>query len=1017
VPRLEALEPRVLLSLASERFVSALYPEMLGRQADPSGLAYFGARLDAGVSRQNVVRELESSAEDRTKVVQQVFLDLLQRPADSEALTTFLPLLASGAGVQQVEALVAGSPEYVTNRGGGTMAGFLTALYKDALGRYPDPDGLAAFTSALQGGSLSFTTAADLVFSSPEARGVGIGNDYARLLLRPVDSSGLSGFLTAEQHGAREEDVIAAIAGSAEYYTRKVDPRGSPARILVTGLYQDFLGRTPGPSELAAWVPQLEAGTPASVVATGILASGEYGRRALDEVYRELLRRPVDTGGINSFLPLLGSGTGIQQIKAQVAGSPEYIASRSGGTVEGFIGALYQDALGRAPGDLSTFTTGLRDGSLSFAAAAQAVFTSSEAWSVQVQSAYRQLLRRSPDMGEVNSLTALLRGGAPSTFLFATLAGSPEYGDVIENEEAVSFTGQGSGVFVDPQGGTTQGEGTNDFSWGEPFGDGGSSSSVSFTGQPFDAAPGQTFILGTLQYANGVTQIGTETAGFTLRATLQFDNPAGVEPQSFDLPLSVLTTENTNDQEESSDSLFLPAPSDSTVIVGPDGHRYGLRFMGFGKLSGSGSETIDHFFVHENESASADLLAQLVPAAPSGVSILVNKTADESDDISNLGQLIQATIVNGTNQAEDLILTIVQTGGASVPPASLSEYSRTVNPGDSWEVTIDPLTRSNSANDVILRAWRRSGEFMASQDMTFVDISLAQVRAADTPIGMPDRIPPTAETPLPIGIGPDLTGSKQSVSVEIVGQDPQTSGTVLVNAVDTRLQSVAVTNLQNPVTLKGVKQTVATNGFEAGNAGHLVLVVKVRGEEVARSAGFSVAAIPNQIEITRIDSPIFTSPFETNSLLRNKIGMRVAWTLHSDSGDLKDLEGSVTVQEEVKPDPSGFDPYIFASGPLEVIPTHQLTDLHTVSRFYVKPGNQIVLQGHLFSDRRTGAQELPIAGSGFVITFTDSSAGGAEILETRKEPANVITRTGIQFTAGKGTLAQRQDVATGAVIP
>ena len=55
------------------------------------------------------------------------------------AVSGFVNFLGNGGTLQQVEALIAGSPEYRQNRGGGTTAGFLAALYNDFLGRSIDP--------------------------------------------------------------------------------------------------------------------------------------------------------------------------------------------------------------------------------------------------------------------------------------------------------------------------------------------------------------------------------------------------------------------------------------------------------------------------------------------------------------------------------------------------------------------------------------------------------------------------------------------------------------------------------------------------------------------------------------------------------------------------------------------------------------------------------------------------------------------------------------------------------------
>jgi hypothetical protein len=57
------------------------------------------------------------------------------------------------------------------------------------------------------------------LLASTEYRQQLVQADYQRFLLRPADSSGLAAFLGALQGGARDEDVLAALAGSAEYWS------------------------------------------------------------------------------------------------------------------------------------------------------------------------------------------------------------------------------------------------------------------------------------------------------------------------------------------------------------------------------------------------------------------------------------------------------------------------------------------------------------------------------------------------------------------------------------------------------------------------------------------------------------------------------------------------------------------------------------------------------------------------------------------------------------------------------
>jgi Domain of unknown function (DUF4394)/Calx-beta domain len=197
---------------ANQRFLNQAYLDVLGRPVDPSGLASFGALLAAGVPRTQVVRMLEASDEYRTLVVQQVFQKLLGRAADPGGLNNFTAALRAGATIQQVEASVAASPEYFQNRGGGTQAGFINAIFQDALGRSAGQDAVTLF------GNVPQAQVAAIVFGSEEYNGAVVGNFYQRFLQRGPDGGGFIIFSNALTTGTRIEDVIAQIVGSEEYF-------------------------------------------------------------------------------------------------------------------------------------------------------------------------------------------------------------------------------------------------------------------------------------------------------------------------------------------------------------------------------------------------------------------------------------------------------------------------------------------------------------------------------------------------------------------------------------------------------------------------------------------------------------------------------------------------------------------------------------------------------------------------------------------------------------------------------
>jgi uncharacterized protein (TIGR03118 family) len=209
----------VAVGTDNQRFVNQVYRDLLGRQADGGGLAFASALLDQGTARFAVVLGIEHSPEYRAREVQAAYQLLLNRPAEQGAVNLFSQFLANGGTVEQLDAMLAGSQEYFMSRGGGTTAGFLTAIYQDALHRAPDTTGVALFSQALANG-MSRAQVATIFFTSTEYRINLVQGFYMSFLHRPADTTGLNSAVAGLQGGQSDEAIIAGILGSGEYFSR-----------------------------------------------------------------------------------------------------------------------------------------------------------------------------------------------------------------------------------------------------------------------------------------------------------------------------------------------------------------------------------------------------------------------------------------------------------------------------------------------------------------------------------------------------------------------------------------------------------------------------------------------------------------------------------------------------------------------------------------------------------------------------------------------------------------------------
>jgi hypothetical protein len=81
-----------------------------------------------------------------------------------------------------------------------------------------DPVSEAALGQALAGQSLTRSTVAALVFGSLEYEQNLVQVYFESFLQRQADSSGLAAFASALQQGELDQEVIASILSSQEYY-------------------------------------------------------------------------------------------------------------------------------------------------------------------------------------------------------------------------------------------------------------------------------------------------------------------------------------------------------------------------------------------------------------------------------------------------------------------------------------------------------------------------------------------------------------------------------------------------------------------------------------------------------------------------------------------------------------------------------------------------------------------------------------------------------------------------------
>jgi hypothetical protein len=203
----------------NDKFVGQVYTDLLHRTPAPAEVAGFANPLNSmSITRSGVAMAVLNSDEFLTIETNDFFNALLHRPPLTTELGGYVAVLKA-TSFEQAQATLAGMPEYFSSRGGSTNNGYLDALYSDLLHRVVDPAARTAFGGALTGGTLSREQVAATVLHSFEYDTLLVGGYYSKFLGRPTDA-GAGAYATELQNGVKDQQVIAQIISSQEYFDR-----------------------------------------------------------------------------------------------------------------------------------------------------------------------------------------------------------------------------------------------------------------------------------------------------------------------------------------------------------------------------------------------------------------------------------------------------------------------------------------------------------------------------------------------------------------------------------------------------------------------------------------------------------------------------------------------------------------------------------------------------------------------------------------------------------------------------
>jgi hypothetical protein len=203
-----------------QRYVNWVYLDLLGRDGDPGGIAYWSGLLETGTPRAATSWSLVNSDEFRADVISSMYQQFLERGTDQGGLNYWVGRIGAGMTFEQFQSMLIGSDEYFqkASKGNGDNTTFVKSMYRDVLGREIDPSGQAYFLGLLANGTPRSQVVAAIVYSTEHLQNT-VEGYYQHFLGRDSDPGGRDYWVSQLQHGSRDELIIALIIGSDEYFS------------------------------------------------------------------------------------------------------------------------------------------------------------------------------------------------------------------------------------------------------------------------------------------------------------------------------------------------------------------------------------------------------------------------------------------------------------------------------------------------------------------------------------------------------------------------------------------------------------------------------------------------------------------------------------------------------------------------------------------------------------------------------------------------------------------------------
>jgi hypothetical protein len=279
--RLNVVQASQAVQQANSAFVTQTFQSLLKRSPSASDVSVYTNALNTGTLTQAQLVSLVRSSTEYTQVctvwLTETYKVVLGRTPGSAELSGWLSWLQTTGTEDQLAAVINNSAEAHQH----VWAGWIQDAFQTYLGRSAGPADIASWTGAFQIGWSRDTFVATVLSSVEYQNRVGASNTqfvtalYRDVLGRTASTTDVNAWAGLLQGGTSRAAVIAAFVGSFEYQWRK-------DMLWGASLYQNWLGRPASATELSAVAGSLTNGTPDTLWQLTVLDSIEFYAHALN---------------------------------------------------------------------------------------------------------------------------------------------------------------------------------------------------------------------------------------------------------------------------------------------------------------------------------------------------------------------------------------------------------------------------------------------------------------------------------------------------------------------------------------------------------------------------------------------------------------------------------------------------------------------------------------------------------------------------------------------------------------